>query len=72
MKLYMTPAQINKMPKKDLANFAIQVQSILYFDGDNDVLDPNKEWDDAADFLEMIADQCRCFGLAPTEITPSR
>lgn len=34
-----------------------RIYDVLYFDSDRDCFDPNKEWDSAPDFLEMVACQ---------------
>lgn len=38
---------------------------ILYWDSDAQAYDPDKEWDSAADFMEMVADQFTRHGLMP-------
>lgn len=34
-----------------------RIFDVLYFDSDKNCFDPNKEWDSACDFIEMVADQ---------------
>lgn len=34
-----------------------RIFDVLYFDSDKNCFNPNKEWDSACDFIEMVADQ---------------
>lgn len=34
-----------------------RIFDVLYFDGDKDCFDPDKEWDSAADFMDMMTEQ---------------
>lgn len=57
------------MTKEALANLALQVQSILWFDADKDMLDPDKEWDEET--IELVAERLDAAGLRPEDFTPS-
>lgn len=46
--LQLSPAELHR--------FVDNVASILYWDSDKQRWNPNKEWDSAADFLDMIND----------------
>jgi len=36
-----------------------RIYDVLYFDSDTNCFDPNKEWDSAADFIEMVDAELR-------------
>jgi len=47
-------AAIKRLSTAELHRFVDTVAAVLYWDSDKSAWDPNKEWDSAADYLDMI------------------
>lgn len=59
----------HQLTRKELEDIASEVQKCLYYDDDAKVYDPDKEWDSAADYLEVLAGVLAKHDLVPTKRT---